>query len=329
MVTPGKPFVRRSVEHDRILGVDPKSRFDLNDLFASVHPEDREYARRELEATLSGKQTGHNVEHRIIRKNDGAIRWVNAFGHTEMDRKTKKIRLTTAVIDITDRKKIEMDREMLVATLSHDLRNPLATARAHAELLKRFPDRLQNAQESLDRIILNIQRADQMIQDLLDVTRVRAGEKLSLPLTECDLAGELRESLHEFTVRYGDRFRFIANGDFQGSWACHDIRRAVENLVENAVKYGSPDRPVTIVLSKLNEHGILLSVKNEGNPISPEDQKSITEPFRRAKNVEGGGVKGWGLGLSFVRSLVEALGGRILLESSESAGTTFSIEIPF
>lgn len=319
------PFIR-SVEHDRIFGVEPGAHFDLKILLDFFHPEDREFIQGEIEAALAGKRTTINVEHRIIRK-DGATRWVNAFGQVQTDRKSNQIRVILGVIDITDRKKLEEDREMFVATLTHDLRNPLGAVRAHAELLLRYLDQIQDRQDSLLRIVSNNQRADQMIQDLLDVTRIRAGERLNLERRECDLQRELQESIDEFTMRYGDRFRFVASGDFRGTWACHGIRRAMENLVENAVKYGGTGTPITVSLSREREV-LYLSVKNEGNLIPPEEQKGILAPFRRAKQVEGSKTKGWGLGLTVVRSVVEELGGSLQLQSTESTGTIFKIQVP-
>jgi PAS domain S-box-containing protein len=324
--TPGQNFVRNQ-EHDRIYGVEPGSFFDENVLYDFVHPDDREFVKREFQETTSGKKPEFNLEHRIIRK-DGVARWIHVRGRSHWDSKIKKFVLTGAVIDITEKKELEANRELFVSALSHDLRNPLAGVLTHAELLRRYSDISEDSKSSLNRIIINIHRADRMIQNLLDVTRVRSGEKSLLARMDCDLMSELEDSVREFTYRFGDRFHFVANGDFYGSWACQDIRRIVENLLENAVKYGGPDKPVTITLSKPNEIEILLSVKNEGNPIPPEEQTNILAPFRRTGLAEGGKAKGWGLGLAVVRSFVEAVGGRLLLQSSESTGTIFSIQIP-
>jgi PAS domain S-box-containing protein len=324
---PGETIIR-SPEYNRIFGIDPSAPLDESDIISMVHPGDREYVQGEAQAILSGKKSQYDLEHRIVRRDDGAIRWINALGRSSWDAQLKKYRFAGVVIDITDRKRIEEDREMFVATLSHDLRNPLAAANAHAELLKRFYSHAEDQLGSLGKIILNISRADSLIQDLLDVSRVRAGQKLSIDVKECDLRGELRGALTDFETMYGDRFRFLADEAIRGRWACRDIRRILENLVQNAVKYGKADTPVTITLLRSGTGGsVSLSVKNEGNPIPQDEQKDILQPFHRGRRAEGK-TKGWGLGLALVRSITMTLGGHLRLQSDELNGTVFTVEVP-
>jgi len=319
----------RTIEHDRIFGIDPNSKFDLNDLFESFHPDDRKGVADEIKAVLAGKKTGYDFEHRIVRK-DGTIRWVHAFGKATSDPKLNRIRLTVGVMDTTDRKKLESDREMFIASLSHDLRNPLSAIRANAELLKRYPRGFKENQDTLGRIVFNVDRADRMIQNMLDLAHIRAGEKRNPVYKHCDLKKVISDSLKEATLRYGDRFEFISRGDFDGVWPDQEIQRMIDNLVENAVKYGCSDTAIQVMLLISDENeDLVISVKNYGNPILPKDQEVILQPFGRAKvGQQDYKVKGWGLGLAIVRSIVETFIGKLTLQSSAAEGTVFKIVIP-
>lgn len=101
------------------------------------------------------------------------------------------------------------------------------------------------------------------------------------------------------------------------------MRRAVENLITNAVKYGD-GKGIHITVDEAHER-MLLSVHNTGNPISMEHRGRIFEYLRR----EGSGIQqGWGIGLPFVQSVAESHGGSVAVDSSAETGTTFLIDVP-
>jgi len=217
-------------------------------------------------------------------------------------------------------------RDKFVTSLTHDLRTPLATIKLIAQMLvKRTPDP-EEIKSSSDRIVKGVTRIDTMIQDLLDFTHFRAGEKLPLTLAVCDLNKLLTSTLEELTAIHGKRFTLMANNQFDILCDSNAVKRIIENLATNAVKYGSPSTPITISISRQNST-LELSVHNNGNPIKPEDQIIIFEPFKRTESAEKSSQKGWGIGLPLVRGLAEAHGGSARVESS-AHGTTFVITIP-
>jgi len=217
--------------------------------------------------------------------------------------------------------------KMFVSILSHDLRNPLTSAKSSAELLARFPGRSEKYPELVNRIIENIDRADSMIQDLLDADRVRAGEKSHLKMDSVDMDQLVLKTLGDFSSIYGDRFVFEARGRVQGYWNSNGVRRALENLLTNAVKYGDPRTPIRVMIER-TDHGVSLAVHNFGFPLSFEEQSQLFHAFRRARSAQTSGKEGWGLGLSLVQGVVEAHGGKVQVKSTPKTGTTFTLEFP-
>ncbi|HSK03004.1 MAG TPA: HAMP domain-containing sensor histidine kinase [Kofleriaceae bacterium] len=218
-------------------------------------------------------------------------------------------------------------REHFVSVLAHDLRGPLAAARLAAQLVMERPEILEMRRELAVRIDRNLDRMDRMIRDLLDASRIRAGERLPLRLDRCDLGQITYEIAEELRALYGKRIEIDGDSHVHGVWSTDELRRALWNLVTNAMKYGDPKRPIGIALHRLGEHA-RVAVHNWGAPISPEDQASLFEPFARTRTATRSGRLGWGLGLALVRGCAEAHGGTVSLDSSHEAGTTFTIEIP-
>src|SRR5690606_18799216 len=115
--------------------------------------------------------------------------------------------------------------------------------------------------------------------------------------------------------------------EIHGHWCEHSLRRIVENLCGNAVKYGDPHHAIIIILKK-DHSQVSLEIHNEGPPISPQDQAHLFQAFQRFESSVKGGAKGWGLGLVLVKGLVESHGGKIQVQSLPNKGTTFTVILP-
>lgn len=218
-------------------------------------------------------------------------------------------------------------RERFVSTLSHDLRNPLTAARAGAQMIVRYPERVDRLAAIGNRIIHSIDRADKMIRDLLDVNLIRAGERLPLQIEECDLSATARATLEELSIAVGDRFVLEGDPSVVGYWSCSQLTRVIENLATNAVKYGAPDAPVQVRLQK-EKDSVRLAVHNQGPGLTQDEQANLFRPYLRTQSAQASGQKGWGLGLTLVRGVVEAHGGKVEVESAPQAGTTFTVILP-
>jgi signal transduction histidine kinase len=216
-------------------------------------------------------------------------------------------------------------RERFIITVTHDLRNPLQVINSAAELLLHSQDPARIGALA-KRIVDNSQRMDRMIQDLLDAAVFQSGERLRLHLDRCDILGVVREVCDQLVEVYGPRFE-IVGAPVEGWWDRDAMRRVVENLVGNALKYGKPDAPIRIVIDSLHER-MLLTVHNEGEPIPAEQLETVFQVFRRAEAAKDGEKRGWGIGLPYVRSVAESHGGSVQLDSGAGRGTTLAIDIP-
>ena len=245
----------------------------------------------------------------------------HAVIHSSLDDAVKQAALAFTLV-------LENVRQQFIATLSHDLRGPLTAAKANIEMVLKYPEKQADYRLYAARAIDNIKRIDKMISELLDVTRLQAGETLQFKMSECDAVATVRNAREELVTVYGDRFVFKCDYDvFSVWWNCEAIYRVVENLASNAVKYGSSHTPITIEL-QISHERVVLTVHNEGSPIPPEEQETLFKAFKRRVGTKNDHQKGWGLGLAFVRGVAEGHGGSIIVESTLTCGSTFGIDIP-
>ena len=221
----------------------------------------------------------------------------------------------------------EAVREQYIAILSHDLRNPLTAAKAAAEMVLRSPNNLEAVQRLGVRLVESLSRIDRMIQDLLHTHQIRAGRPLRLKIERCNMAKIASEVFEELKMVHGDRFILNCSEDVIGFWSAEGLRRSIENLANNAVKYGSMQCPITISVLQVKDI-VQISVHNEGSPIIEQEQASLFKAYKRLSDAQKSGKRGWGLGLVLVKGMAEAHGGNITVHSSAKKGTTFTISLP-
>jgi signal transduction histidine kinase len=166
-----------------------------------------------------------------------------------------------------------------------------------------------------------------MIRDLLDVSLIQTGAPLPLHFGRCDLERTTKEALEQLRALHGDWFVLQSPGPVEGTWSCDGLRRIIENLCGNAVKYGAHRRPITVSL-EMSGTRVRLAVHNEGKPIELADRGTIFDPYQRLQSARDGSQKGWGLGLTLVKAIAEAHHGAVGLQSTASDGTTFWVELP-
>lgn len=227
-------------------------------------------------------------------------------------------------------------RDELTALISHDLRNPLAVVQGQTELLLR---QLQQPEPEGGRLLRGIEAvkvaAAQMrllLDDLHDATHLRAGQPLRLEREPVDLVALARRiaTLQQIASIHHDVHLDAA---FPELWCVCDqrrIERVLTNLVGNAMKFSPAGGLVTLTVGQeMTSAGLYatLIVADKGVGIPPEDLPHIFEPFHRGQNVRPI-IRGTGLGLTSVQTIVAAHDGQITVVSTEGAGSTFTVRLP-
>lgn len=181
-------------------------------------------------------------------------------------------------------------RELLTLTLSHDLRQPLTAARTGIELVIRRPDSPDVARWA-GLAGENIGRIDRMIRDLLDATASSTGTKLRLTdIAEVDLVSIARGCVEELHVTHGECCVVKAPARLLGYWSASALARAIDNLLANAIKYGTNEEPVTVTVRQ-TEGRAMLSVHNHGSHVPEADQAQLFQPFKRTETAKRTGVQ--------------------------------------
>ena len=215
--------------------------------------------------------------------------------------------------------------EMFMAVLSHDLRTPLMAIQAAATMLKRHPEADKNAALA-ERVLSSSQRMGSMIEDLLDITRIRQAGGMALGLAPTNIQALVQRTLDEMLTSFADR---IVNvewlGNMQGTWDGERLCQVVTNLVGNALHHGAPDQPVQVTVDGSQAHTVAITVSNEGM-IPQALLPQIFDPFR-GRDREPGRHQGLGLGLFIVHQIVRAHQGHIDV-TSHSGTTCFRVELP-
>jgi signal transduction histidine kinase len=220
------------------------------------------------------------------------------------------------------------NRDQLIAAISHDLKNPLSSAKLGAELIRKGQATPSATERLADQILRSISRSDRMIHDLLDAHRIRAGKPPSLQMVPYRMNDLVNEAVEEMRRLHGDRFVVQARSDVAGFWSWDGMRRVVENLLTNAVKYSTPGSTILVTLEIGAGNKMSLSVHNQGPALSVDEQTRIFLPFERGKSAEQSRQRGWGIGLTLVQGIVDAHGGSITVDSTPDHGTTFMINNP-
>ncbi len=216
-------------------------------------------------------------------------------------------------------------QELFMVSLTHDLRGPLNIIKMGAQLtLPQFEAGVRQ-RDIVAKILVAADRLNSMIQNLLDASRLRAGYRLTVEFEECNLSSLVKDTAEDLALAYGDRFVVCSDADIWISCSPKEMRRVIENLATNAVKYGASDTPITFVFQQTETH-VSFTVHNEGQPIDPSAQSILFQQFRRSTSTDD--QTGWGLGLFLAKNIVEAHHGKITVNSEAGKGTSFIVELP-
>lgn len=215
-----------------------------------------------------------------------------------------------------------------LAGIAHDLRNPLSAVASAAALLDPSRPKSDHDQQKFLAIVgRQVTRLDRMVSDLLDVARIESG-MLELRPVVCDLGDIASEVVDLYRQVSAAHEVVLSVPPNMPAIRCDPTRIAqvLGNLVSNAIKYSPKGGRVEVGIASARDEA-LITVSDRGIGIAREDQERIFEPFRRT-SASRETIPGVGLGLSVVRRIVEAHGGRIEVESRPGSGSTFRVWLP-
>jgi signal transduction histidine kinase len=240
--------------------------------------------------------------------------------------------LAVTVRDVTRMKELDKLKSDMLSLMSHELRTPITSINGFAELLMADARVPADAREFLSIINSESQRVARMLSTFLSVARLEQKDRQEVLMAPLMLDDVVRETVGNFQAAAKRKRIRLAERDGQKlPPVAADrglITRAVANLVDNAIRY-SPERTTVTLSTALEADAVRLTVEDRGYGIPSEDQERVWEKFYRVSR--DGLVKeeeSTGLGLSFVREVVERHGGRVSLESEVGHGSKFSFTLP-
>lgn len=233
-------------------------------------------------------------------------------------------------------KRIDESRQMFLAILSHDLRNPLNTIRTAAHVVS-----LRDGDTETSAAMLMIKRNSdsmmQLISDLIDYSSSGLGRAMPLSRSPVNLEELCREVVDSFGATHPARtIHMHSRIPVEGVWDAGRIRQVVVNLIGNAIQHGATDGPIDLSVTtdgtaSSPESIAVLSVRNDGVPIPPALLPTLFDPLKRYTTRESAQQRApgsIGLGLYIVREIVLAKGGTVTVTSTLEQGTTFTVRIP-
>ncbi|MGV9014010.1 MAG: PAS domain S-box protein [Flavobacteriales bacterium] len=314
----------------------------------SVHPDDRDRVAQVVQAAMQPDGKAHvEVEFRIVHP-DASVHWVLSNGRTVFDDATPVGSLTGfagTVADITERKELEQTLEQtakalaeadrrkseFLATLAHELRNPLAPLRNGLELLTMVTDDRGTWDQTHGMMTRQVDQMVRLIDELMDLSRITRGV-VDLRLEEVDLRLLLEQALENsrsLMVRMGHTVvRDIGDQPLLVEGDGLRLTQVFSNLLNNAAKYTDGGGVITVRAGS-SEGDALITVEDNGIGIAKEQLEKVFEMFSQVDRGNARAQGGLGIGLNIVKHLVEDHGGSVEVRSAGAGkGSSFTVRIP-
>ena len=331
-------------------GLAADAEFTYDTVLQMIHPDDRALMRAAVERALDGRDT-FRAEYRVVWP-DGTLHWVLASGRGDYDAQGEPRGMVGVTLNVTGRKQAEQEREQLLqreraaraeaeessrlkdeflATVSHELRTPLTAVLGWTHLLRAGRLDEKAAVHALDTVERNAQAQQQLIEDLLDVSRIITG-KLRLDVRRVAPASFIEAAI-EAVLPAAEAKGIVLERSLSPDVAAVSgdparLQQVVWNLLSNAIKFTPRGGRVHIHLEGAGSHAEI-SVKDTGDGIHSEFLPYVFDRFRQADQTTARRYGGLGLGLAIVRHLVELHGGTVGAESEgEGKGATFTVRLP-
>ena len=253
----------------------------------------------------------------------------------ELERKSRALEVATEELKRANQRLTELDRlkDEFISTVSHELRTPLTSIRSFSEILLDNPElQLRERNQFLEIVVKESERLTRLINDILDLSRIESG-RMEWHLSTCDPKDILQDALAATSGLFKEKGITVQPelaGDLPRITVDRDrLMQVVINLLSNAAKFAQPEGGRVTVRMARQDRQLAVSVADNGPGIPPEQFEAVFDRFHQlGGDTITGKPKGWGLGLTICRQIVEHFGGRIWVEPGRPKGAVFRFTLP-
>lgn len=294
-----------------------------NEILQMYHPDD---VKLSAAAHETAKDSGKLFYEARFIKADGSLNWARFHGKVYRQADGRPNRVLGTVMDITEYKRLQQQKDDFISIASHELKTPLTSLKASLQLLERMKDKPSAMMPKLiEQSSRSMRKISELVDDLLNVSRMNQGhvqlhkERFTIAKMLEDCCTHVRQlGSHELVVEGDQNLQVIADE--------HRIEQVIVNFVNNAIKY-APNVPKIILVVEDLDDSVKVSVKDTGPGIPKEKLPHLFERYFRADN-SGAQVSGLGLGLYICAEIIERHGGKIGVVTEQDQGSTFWFTLP-
>jgi len=287
--------------------------------------------REKLIDTLGKKKTGYQFDFELPGNDPDHPRIMRARTSVIHDREGGETGIVTIIYDVTHEREIDRMKTEFISTAAHELRTPLTSIQGFSEILQTREDLGEEEKKKFLSYINNQSLAlAQIINDFLDISRLESGRGFSLEKAPCK-TGDIIKQVIPYFQEHAPKHRFevvLPDEPVELTVDKDKVEKVLKNILSNAVKY-SPEGGLIRVTGEILEDCYRVSVEDRGIGMTPEQVEKIFDKFYRA-DFSDAAVEGTGLGMSIVKYIVEAHGGKVWVESELGGkGTTVRFTLPW
>jgi signal transduction histidine kinase/ActR/RegA family two-component response regulator len=322
----------------------PAARITIDDFYARIHEEDRAATREAIDASIRDR-TPYDIVYRTVHPTTGAIKWIRALGGTDYASDGKPTHFDGVTVDVSAQK---LDQQHLatlnqqlraqdrrknefLATLAHEMRNPLAPIRNAAELCSRTIAPDSPAYAAIRIVKRQVGQLSRLVDDLLDVSRISQGRidlkmeivevKNLIEMSRETVAPLMGEKQHELSITQAHEPVYVKGDSGR-------LVQALSNVLTNAAKYTDAHGQIR-VRSEIRGDIVAIEVADNGAGISADLLPRIFNLFTQSERTLDRAQGGLGIGLSIVKQLIQMHGGECVARSAGvGRGSTFEITLP-
>lgn len=318
-------MVKYSDSVERITGLKPRRSFSEN--MKNVHPDDRQIVLDAFERAIQHNEKLIYEVRRLTRNNQ--YEWFLVSGVIIRDANNKPVRAVGVSQNTTERKKLEQQKDVFIGIASHELKTPVTSIKAYAEILQELLLEANDPERAalMGRLNAQVDRLTELINALLDTTNISEGRLVLQPeqINMKELIEECVEALQRVTLKH----RLILQPTKVPPVMAdrERIAQVLNNLISNAIKY-SPDGGDVIISAESTDHHVLVKVRDFGIGMAEDMQNKVFERFYRVNSKKVNHFPGLGLGLYISSQIIKRHHGTIGVESKPGEGSTFYFSLP-